>query len=44
MRQDYYYGRLSEIDYILGILIKKARIYGIKTPYIDSIYQKLKQM
>lgn len=44
MQQDYYYGRLSEIDYILGILIKKAKIYGIKTPCIDNLYQKLKNM
>ena len=44
MQQDYYYGRLSEIDYILGILIKKARIYGIKTPCIDKLYQQLKNM
>ncbi len=40
--RDYYGGKRTELDYILGVLIKTAAKYGIKTPYARYLYSTLK--
>nr|WP_314263481.1 2-dehydropantoate 2-reductase [uncultured Moellerella sp.] len=42
MLQDIRNQRQTEIDYITGYLLKRARSYGIPTPENDRIYQQIK--
>ena len=42
MYQDYAFKRKSEIDYILGFLIKKAELFNLEIPHIKELYNFLK--
>jgi len=41
MRQDIKRGRITEIDYISGYLLKSAQQHGIKLPLHQKLYQQL---
>lgn len=43
MSQDLSVGRLTELDFITGALIRQARKLHIKTPALDVIFKKAKQ-
>lgn len=43
MRQDIHAKRLTEIDYINGYLLKRARCYGLTLPQHSALYQWIKQ-
>ncbi|WP_241602253.1 2-dehydropantoate 2-reductase [Rosenbergiella nectarea] len=42
MRQDIHAKRLTEIDYINGYLLKRARCYGLTLPQHSALYQWIK--
>ncbi|MCK6262548.1 2-dehydropantoate 2-reductase [Vibrio sp. ZSDE26] len=44
MRQDIFYQRKSEIDFITGYLLKTAKRHHINTPENDKLYQAIKQI
>ena len=35
-------GRKTEIEFIQGALLKEAEVLGLKTPYIETIYESIK--
>lgn len=43
MRQDIHAKRLTEIDYITGYLLKRARCYGLTLPQHSALYRWIKQ-
>lgn len=44
MLQDILYKRKTEIDIFSGEIIKLGKIYNIKTPYNDMMYNKIKEI
>ena len=43
MRRDILYGRYTEIDYITGYLLQRARYHGILLPEHIHVYSLVKQ-
>ncbi|WKX27383.1 2-dehydropantoate 2-reductase [Tatumella ptyseos] len=43
MRQDIHAKRVTEIDYINGYLLRRARCYGLTLPQHSALYQWIKQ-
>ncbi|MCW8332362.1 2-dehydropantoate 2-reductase [Vibrio paucivorans] len=44
MHQDVFYHRKTEIDFITGYLLKKAREHGIPTPENQRLYDKIQKL
>lgn len=44
MNRDVCQNRMTEIDFITGYIIKKARSAGIKTPENQALYEQIKQL
>ncbi|WP_019614153.1 ketopantoate reductase family protein [Psychromonas ossibalaenae] len=44
MNRDIFYQRITENEYIGGFLLKKASLYKIKIPAVESLYKKIKQL
>lgn len=44
MYQDIHNNRSTEIDFITGFLLKKAKYYGINAPHHQSLYQQIKRL
>ncbi|MDA7746125.1 2-dehydropantoate 2-reductase [Psychromonas sp.] len=44
MNRDIFYQRETEIEFINGYLIKKARQYRIEVPLINSLYAQIKEL
>ncbi len=43
MRRDILYGRYTEIDYITGYLLQRARYHGLLLPEHIHVYSLVKQ-